>query len=152
MTNLNKLFNSFSNKGNIYLNRNNEVIFEIKYKELEFNYAKISYDESLNYDSPEKAPIRFTKWVKKTHEAYFRYHEEKLQCKVLEWLSRAAFKEGNDEVSKWYLEGINKFLGTKFSHKDIEEIYCHLGNSVNRGLTLKFINSNYDIEVLSNVK
>ena len=148
MTELEKLFASFSNQGNIFLNRSNEVIFQIDYKELDFNYEKISYDQSLEYDSPEKAPIRLTKWVKFTHEAYFIYIEEELKLKVLEWLSRAAHKEGNDTVRKWYLDGINKFLGTNFTNEDIELIYCKLGNAINRELTKRFVESNYNLEVL----
>lgn len=148
MTELQKLFASFSNEGNIFLNRSNEVIFQIDYKELDFNYEKISYDESLEYESPEKAPIRLTKWVKYQHQAYFRYVEDELKLKVLEWLSRSAHKEGNDAVRKWYLDGINKFLGTYFTNEDMELIYCNLGNAINRELTKKFIESNYDMGIL----
>lgn len=148
MTELEKLFASFSNQGNIFVNRSNEVIFQIEYKELDFNYEKITVDESYQYDSPEKAPIRLTKWVKYNHEAYFRYVEEELKLKVLEWLSRPAHKEGNDTVRKWYLDGINNFLGTNFTNEDIELIYCKLGNAINRELTKKFVESNYDMGVL----
>lgn len=148
MTELQKLFASFSNEGNIFLNRSNEVIFEIEYKEIDFNFAKITVDESYQYDSPEKAPRRLTKWVNCNHQAYFRYIEEELKLKVLEWLSRSAHKEGNDAVRKWYLDGINKFLGTDFTHQDMELIYCNLGNAINRELTKKFVESNYNMGVL----
>jgi len=149
MTELQRLFASFSNQGNIYLNRINEVIFEIDYKELDFNYAKISVDETYQYESPEKAPIRLTTWVNRHHEAYFRYIDDELKLKVLEWLSRAAFKEGNETTRKWYLDGINRFLETNFNSEDMELIYVKLGNAVNRELTKKFVDSNYDMGVLN---
>jgi hypothetical protein len=144
-----KLMNSFSNKGMVYFNKFSEFIFEINYKERVFDYNKISYEDSLEYDYPDQAPKKFTKFDKKTHMQSFRYEgDEILQCKVLEWLSRPALKEGDETTQKWYLDGINKFLDTNFSKNDIYEIYCHLGNNVNRQLCIKFIESNYDLKIL----
>ncbi|MDY0210218.1 MAG: hypothetical protein RBQ91_02260 [Acholeplasma sp.] len=148
MTNLKRLFESFDKSGVVFLNNHIEVIFQVKYQELEFNFSKITYDQSLEYEYPENAPKKYTRFETRTHEAFFRYEEDNLNCKVLEWLSRPAFKEGNEKVHEWYLNGINKYLGTNFTNQDIEEIYCHLGNQINRPLTLKFIESNYNIEVL----
>lgn len=125
-----------------------EVCFEIDYKERVFDFSKISYHECLQYDSPDDAPKKYTKFEKEIHRTWFRYDEDNMPCKVLEWLSRPALKEGTKSVRVWYLSGINKFLGTKFSHRDIEEIYCKLGNEINRPLTLKFIESGYNMEVL----
>ena len=154
MVQLNKLFESFDNRGEVHLNSHMEVIFVIGYKELTFNFAKISYDESLAYDIPEQAPKKYTMYEKQTHTAFFRYvdDEQELKCKVLEWLSRPAVKEGDKTTQQWYLDGINKYLGTNFTHEDIDEVYCHLGNNVNRNLTLEFIRNDYDINVLKKEK
>lgn len=77
------------------------------------------------------------------------------RCKVLEYLSREAYKSQhynvdwrNKEVHDYHLKGINAFLGTDFTKEDIEIIYTHLGNGVNRQKTLAFIYSGYNIAVL----
>ena len=153
MVKLKKLFESFSKQGNIYLNNSMEVCFEIEFYEIDWNWAKVNYNdiEGMNINT---APKNLTKKVKAIHHAFFKYvdDEQELNCKVLEWLSRPAFKEGNDIDRKWYLDGINKFLGTNFTREDIEEVYCYLGNNVNRELTLVFIKSGYDINVLKKEK
>lgn len=76
-------------------------------------------------------------------------------CKVLEYLSREAFKSQhfnaawrNDEVHEYHLKGINTFCRTDFTAADIEIIYACLGNGVNRKLTLEFIDSGFDLSVL----
>lgn len=76
-------------------------------------------------------------------------------CKVLEYLSREAFKSQhfhvkwrNEEVHDYHLQGINRFCGTNFTKKDIEVIYTYLGNECNRKKTLDFINSGYDVSIL----
>lgn len=78
-----------------------------------------------------------------------------IQCKVLEWLSRGAYKtqcfnsdKANRAMHKTLLEGINQYLGTAFTPEDMEEIYTHLGNRCNHGKTIAFIQSGYDMEVL----
>lgn len=75
--------------------------------------------------------------------------EFEVKCKVLEWFSRPAHCPYNKKLNKFMLDGINKFLGTDFTSEEIEFVYCELGNSVNRKLCEKFINSNYDISVLT---
>ena len=147
MENLKKLFESFSGKGRIYVNRSLEVCFEIDYQERNWNFAKVNYNDIEGLDI-NQVPKSWTKLEKNTHHTWFRYSEESMACKVLEWLSRPALKEGHKDTRKWYLDGINKYLGTNFTHEDIEQIYCKLGNEVNRSLTLKFIDSNYNMEVL----
>lgn len=78
-----------------------------------------------------------------------------VKCKVLEWFSRAAYKtepyrtkKKNDEFHKFMFDGINEFLGTQFTEDDMELIYTYLGNAVNHELTIQFICSGYDLEVL----
>lgn len=91
--------------------------------------------------------------------SYFRLEdcetEEDVAAKMLEWLSREAYKSlhfnsdrRNKEVHDYHLNGINTFCGTAFTEDDIEVIYTHLGNRVNHQKTLEFIRSGYDLTVL----
>lgn len=81
--------------------------------------------------------------------------KEDVKCKVLEWLSRPAHKtepystkRNNDEFHSFILAGVNDYLGTDFSEKDMEKIYTYLGNARNHKKTLKFIESGYDMSIL----
>lgn len=91
--------------------------------------------------------------------SYFRLEDcetrEDVTAKVLEWLSREAYKSQhfnvewrNKEVHEYHRQGINAFCGTNFSHDDMCRIYTKLGNRVNHRLTLDFIHSGYDMTVL----
>ena len=78
-----------------------------------------------------------------------------VKCKVLEWCSRDCCKtepfhqkKRNDEYHEMILDGVNRYLGTRFSQDDMDEIYCRLGNTVKHELTIKFIESGFDFEVL----
>lgn len=82
-------------------------------------------------------------------------NETDVKCKVLEWLSRAAYKtepysakRSNDEFHRFILCGVNQFLETDFTEEDMEQIYTYLGNRCNHAKTLKFIESGYDMSVL----
>lgn len=79
-----------------------------------------------------------------------------VKCKVVEWLSRGAHKTcpfnsnlQNERFHNYMLNGINDFLGTDFTEDDIELIYTELGNCVNHELTIKFVNSGYDMTLLA---
>lgn len=81
--------------------------------------------------------------------------EKDVQAKVLEWLSRGACKtapyrgEKQNKIFREYMQtGINTYLDTDFTQEDFEIIYDRLGNSINHELTLKFIDSCYDMDVL----
>lgn len=81
--------------------------------------------------------------------------EEDVNCKVLEWLSRAASKGipynqewRNRKFRQFMLDGINQYLHTNFSFEDMTTIYTYLGNACNHERTLKFIRSGYDITIL----
>lgn len=91
--------------------------------------------------------------------SYFRLDNietrEEAICKVLEYLSREAFKSQhfyvewrNHQVHDYHLRGINAFCGTGFTEDGIEIIYTYLGNEINRPKTLEFIRSGYDMTVL----
>lgn len=75
-------------------------------------------------------------------------NEIELKAKILEWLSREAFKAGSKATQRYHLSGINEALGTDFDTDAIEFIYTYLGNAVNHRLTLQFIGSGYDPGVL----
>ena len=82
-------------------------------------------------------------------------NETDVKCKVLEWLSRPAYKtdpynskRSNDEFHRFILNGINQFLNTDFTADDMEKIYTYLGNGCNHAKTLRFIASGYDMSVL----
>lgn len=78
-----------------------------------------------------------------------------VKCKVLEWLSRDAYKSTpfhrvvqNIKFRRFIFDGICKFLGHDFSFEDMEEIYTHIGNRANHAKTVRFIESGYDLNVL----
>lgn len=81
-----------------------------------------------------------------------------VKCKVLEWLSRGAYKtepyrrkDKNIEFHRFMRGGINAFLGVHFSEDDMELIYTYLGNCCNHQRTIRFIESGYDMSVLKQV-
>lgn len=83
------------------------------------------------------------------------YTKEDIQCKVLEWLSRGAYKtepfqskRKNQEFREYMQNGINNYFGMDFTQEDFEKIYQYLGNRVNHNKTIKFINSGFDMGVL----
>lgn len=82
-------------------------------------------------------------------------NELDVKCKVLEWLSRGAYKScpfnsnlKNERLHNFMLNGINDFLGTDFTEYDIEIIYTYLGNRCNHPKTIRFIESGYDLSIL----
>lgn len=83
--------------------------------------------------------------------------DQQVQCKLLEWLSREASSSlhykgdiYNARVHEYHRDGINSFLGTNFTHEDMELIYSKLGNGLNRELTIKFIQGGFDMKILAN--
>lgn len=91
--------------------------------------------------------------------SYFSLHncetETDVIAKLLEWLSRDAYKskhfrveKRNAQVHQYHLDGINRFCGTNFSREDMKLVYSWLGNGVDHEKTLAFIRSGYDMEML----
>lgn len=78
--------------------------------------------------------------------------EVDLIAKILEWLSREAAKSVTKESQTYHLNGINSFLRTNFSQDDMMQIYTYLGNCCNHKRTLRFIESGYDLSVLTKEK
>lgn len=82
-----------------------------------------------------------------------------VKCKVLEWLSRSAYKGipysqewRNKKFRKFMLDGINMFLHTDFTFDDMEDIYTYLGNACNHKRTIDFIESGYDMKFFKRLK
>lgn len=82
-------------------------------------------------------------------------NELEFKCKLLEWCSRDASKAMpyrknwlNEAYWSEVRNGINNVLKTDFDHSKMEVIYDRLGNQINRNLTIKFIESGYDMNVL----
>lgn len=82
-----------------------------------------------------------------------------VQCKVIEWFSRAAYKSEpynsshkNKKLHSFMLDGINKFLGTEFTENDMETIYTYLGNAIKHSKTIEFIESGYDMTFFNQFK
>ena len=78
-----------------------------------------------------------------------------IKCKVLEWLSRAACYATpyrRDKLNEEYQDNlrgyINFYLGTDFTREEMEEIYEKLGNRYDHALTIIFINSGYNMDIL----
>ena len=76
-------------------------------------------------------------------------------CKLLEWCSRPMAKgepysqtKRNESFREELTDCLNEYLGTSFTPNDMWWIYDQLGNAVNHELTLKFIESGFDMEVI----
>lgn len=91
---------------------------------------------------------------------YFRLEDvvtdKDLYCKVIAWCSRAACKAipfhsdwRNEKYQTEIRERLNKFLGTEFTHEQWYDIYTYLGNDIRRELCEKFIDSDYDLNVIT---
>ncbi|MGE6627845.1 hypothetical protein [Bacillus pumilus] len=89
-----------------------------------------------------------------TKNIYFRLENVKtdldLKCKVLAWLSRPSCKGVGHYWQKRVLQIFNEFLGTNFSKEEMDKVYTHLGNDVNRELSVSFIESGYNLSLLPN--
>lgn len=82
---------------------------------------------------------------------------EDIEAKVLEWLSRPAFKTQpysqewqNRRFHEFMLAGVNAFLDTDFSGEDMELIYTYMGCGIKHGLTLDFITHDMSMKWLRN--
>lgn len=91
---------------------------------------------------------------------YFRLDNCKsefdIKCKVLEWLSREAHKgmpfkreSMNVHYREMLTSDINQYLGTSFEPEQMETIYTYLGNACNHEKTIRFIESGYDMSILT---
>lgn len=90
--------------------------------------------------------------IEPKNNIYFRLEdietELELKCKVLAWLSRPSHKGVSVYWQNRIKRIVNEFLGTAFTFAEMEKIYTYLGNDCNREKTIKFIKSNYDLNIL----
>lgn len=116
-----------------------------------FKVMKCFHDSSINsfgeLTISEKGNVFFTATDCKT--------KEDVICKLLEWCSRPmakgqpyASEKRNSEWRDSLIYGLNLYLGTSFTQDDMYWIYDKLGNRVNHELTLKFIDSKYDLSLV----
>ena len=90
---------------------------------------------------------------------YFKCNEgmtrKDVLCKIFEWCSRYCAK-GEPYVSErtnkiWrdnLISNFNEYLETNFNQDDFYLIYDRLGNAVNHDLTVKFVESGFNMDVL----
>lgn len=87
------------------------------------------------------------------NNVYFRLEnvdtELDFKCKMFAWLSRPISKGLNRYWSSKVLNSFNSLLGTNFTKEEMYKIYDRLGNDVNRRLTIRFIESGYDMTLLN---
>lgn len=74
-------------------------------------------------------------------------NELELECKVLEYCSRQASKGISKASRKYHFEGICNFFNKPFTQEEMDLIYTKLGNGIRRKLCIKYIESNFDLEV-----
>ena len=81
--------------------------------------------------------------------------EMEVKCRLLEQVSIAGAKHQpfrTDLANRRYNDrvraGINTFLGTQFTRGDMLVIYDRLGNGKDRALTVRFIESGFDMGML----
>lgn len=110
------------------------------------NYAMNVFPKSFINNSNEFI-------VEPRNNVYFGLSDVKTEfdfrCKMFEWLSRPIAYELNKYWAPKLLHGFNRLLKTNFTKSDMEIIYAELGNCVNRPLTIRFIESGYDLSVLT---
>lgn len=83
---------------------------------------------------------------------YFRLDnitcELDFDCKMIEYVSRPAHKGLTKPLQKQIREQLNNYFNKKWSVEDLSIIYTYLGNGCNRQLCIKFIDSDFDLEIL----
>lgn len=75
--------------------------------------------------------------------------ELEMKCKVLEHCSKQAYKSISEISIEYHRNGINSFLGQDFTVEDMKLIYIYIGDEINRDLCIEFIESDYDMNLLS---
>ncbi|WHY80172.1 hypothetical protein QNH20_19300 [Neobacillus sp. WH10] len=86
------------------------------------------------------------------NNVYFRLDDVStaldFKCKMFAWVSRPIAKGLSKYWSPRVLRSFNHLLGTNFTKEEMYGIYDRLGNDVNRQLTIRFIESNYNLALL----
>lgn len=86
------------------------------------------------------------------NNVYFRLDgvntELDFKCKMFAWVTRPIAKGLNKYWAPRVLASFNELMDTNFTKDEMYLIYDRLGNDINRALTVKFIESNYDMGLL----
>lgn len=86
------------------------------------------------------------------NNVYFRLDDVEseldFKCKMFAWVSRPIAKSLNKYWCPRVLLNFNEYMGTNFTKDEMYKIYDRLGNDVDRDLTIRFIESNYDLSLL----
>lgn len=76
-----------------------------------------------------------------------------VHIKMVKWLSRDCGKAQISPVAKEFnQQGFNNFCGTTFNTEDFILIYDKLGNGVDHNLAIDFVESEFDLEILEEIK
>lgn len=128
-----------------FVNDENEFIALLNY----YPSDNLSYYELLKLKREGTKHIFVNEWfgLEDCH------NELDLKKKILSWLSRACCKSQYSNTYDYYIheyfrDRCNDLLGVDFDENDWEKIYCYLGNAINDDLSVKFIESHYDLDIL----
>lgn len=87
------------------------------------------------------------------NNVYFRLDDVEseldFKCKMFAWVSRPIAKSLNRYWWPRVLLSFNIYMDKSFTKEDMYKIYDRLGNDVNRDLTIRFIESNFDMSLLN---
>lgn len=132
-----------------FVNKNNEFIALLNY----YPSDNLSWYELMKLNRKGVKPVFVNEWFRLED----CHNELDLKKKILAWLSRACCKSQYSNtydkyIHQYFRDRCNSLLGTFFNENDWEEIYCYLGNAINDNLSIKFIESHYDLDVLKKYK
>jgi hypothetical protein len=86
------------------------------------------------------------------NNVYFRLADVQTKldfdCKMIEYLSRPAHKGMTKKFKIYFSERLNKYFNKSWNNDELSIIYTYLGGGCNRKLCIKFIKSNFDINLL----
>lgn len=128
-----------------FVNDQNEFIALLNY----YPSDELSYYELMQLKRKGAKPILVNE--------YFNledcYNELDLKKKILAWLSRDCCKSQysntyDNYIHEYFRDRCNELLGVNFDEDDWGKIYCYLGNAINDDLSVKFIESHYDLNIL----
>lgn len=132
-----------------FVNKQNEFVALLNY----YPSDNLGWYELIQLKRKGVRPVFVNEWFRLED----CHNELDLKKKILSWLSRACCKSQysttyDKYIHEYFRDRCNELLGVFFSEEDWEEIYCYLGNAINDSLSIKFIESHYDLDVLKKYK
>lgn len=113
-----------------------EIIFD-KFFQAFPKAFRNSHDEMIIY-GPENTYFRLDNITDQTD----------LDCKVLEYASRQASKGLNPRSRKYHRDGLKIYFNRDFTQDELDTIYTYLGGGIKHTLCRKFIEENFNFELL----